>query len=75
MFIYINVYTLIIIVLLLLGYIHSKSKIYIRIYNKLRRMFIYNSMLRLVIEGYLELTISSFVNLYDLSYYSVALKY
>jgi hypothetical protein len=75
MFIYINVYTVIIIVLLLIGYIHSKSKIFIRIYSKLRGMFIYNSMLRLMIEGYLELTISSFINLYDLSYYSIALKY
>jgi hypothetical protein len=75
MFIYMNVYTIIILILLPLGYINSKSKIFNKVYHKLRKMFIYNSILRLLIEGYLELSLSSMINLYDLNYYSISLKF
>jgi hypothetical protein len=68
MFIYIHVYTILILLLLLIGIIPLKIKLIAKVYNFLRKMFIYNSILRLLIEGYLELTICTLVNLYDISY-------
>jgi hypothetical protein len=57
-----------IVVLIPLGKIPRRYAYYHMFYYKARKTFVYNGILRLLIEGYLELSLCSFLNLLSTSY-------